>query len=76
MTPNGLIDTYEDETECNRRLATVQLQAVEEYRARAECSMRAQEANSNNFGLIHGFFAGLGTGSACIEYYQKLGVIR
>lgn len=47
-----------------------------EQRARAECSYKAQEANSNSYGLVRGFFAGLGTGSACIEYYQKIGVIR
>lgn len=50
--------------------------AFAEYRARAECSYKAQEANSNSFGLVHGFFAGLGTGSACINYYREIGVIR
>ena len=53
-----------------------EMQAYEENRARAECSYKAQEANSNSFGLVHGFFAGLGTGSACINYYREIGVIR
>lgn len=62
--------------EAQARVEQQRQAAFAEHRARAECSYKAQEANSNSFGLVHGFFAGLGTGSACINYYREIGIIR
>ncbi len=64
------------EAEWRASVPTAQEETVAEQQARSLCVYQAQSASSMSFGLVHSLVAGIGVGSACVDHYKRIGVIR